>query len=184
MNTKFLTQAEIKSLFDVIAPPRDKAIFLIAYRHGLRASEVGLIRKSDVDLTGATLLFRRLKKSSGGVHPMQTDEVETVRAYLDQRAYFSPLLFPSARGEGISRFQLHRLMRVYGDLAGFPRDKQHFHILKHSIAVHMIDAGADILFVQDWLGHRDVRNTLIYRQLTSRRRMELFNQLFGSGRII
>ena len=46
----FLTQDELRQLFKVIRSKRDKAIFLVAYRHGLRASEVGLLQRADVDV--------------------------------------------------------------------------------------------------------------------------------------
>ncbi|MDA2933546.1 site-specific integrase [Acidobacteria bacterium AH-259-D05] len=46
----FLTQEELRRLLSVISKRRDKAIFLTAYRHGLRASEIGLLQRSDVDL--------------------------------------------------------------------------------------------------------------------------------------
>jgi len=47
---RFLTLDEVKRLFSVIGDKRDKAMFLVAYRHGLRASEVGLLQKNDIDL--------------------------------------------------------------------------------------------------------------------------------------
>jgi integrase len=51
---KFLTPDEMRRLFSVTESKRDQAIFLIAYRHGLRASEVGLLRDSDVDFKRMT----------------------------------------------------------------------------------------------------------------------------------
>jgi integrase/recombinase XerD len=58
-------------------------------------------------------------------------------------------------------------MKRYGERAGVPRDKRHCHCLKHSIATHMLSAGGDLVFVQDWLGHRNIENTRIYTYLTS-----------------
>ena len=46
----FLTQDELRQLFKVTRSKRDKAIFLVAYRHGLRASEIGLLQRADVDV--------------------------------------------------------------------------------------------------------------------------------------
>lgn len=57
---KFLTLDETKRLFAWITDKRDKAIFLVAYRHGLRASEVGLLRVSDLDLKRLRIMVHRL----------------------------------------------------------------------------------------------------------------------------
>jgi integrase len=164
---KFLTQDETKRLFSVIKDKRDKAIFLIAYRHGLRASEAGLLRVNDIDWKKLRLMIHRLKGSLPGEHPLQADEARTLKSYLRSRALDSPILFPSNRNAPISRQMLDVLMRRYGALAGLPSDKMHFHVLKHSIATHLLDAGAELRFVQDWLGHANIQNTVIYTALVS-----------------
>ena len=164
---KFLTLDETRRLFSGITDKRDKAIFLIAYRHGLRASEVGMLRVSDLDLKRLRIMLHRLKGSLSGEHPLQPDEARAVKAWLKTRASDSPILFPSRRGLPISRQMLHVLMRDYAESAKIPVEKQHFHVLKHSIATHLLDAGADLRFVQDWLGHANIQNTVIYAALVS-----------------
>ena len=59
----FLTQDELRRLFKVIRSKRDKAIFLVAYRHGLRASEIGLLQRADVDAKQGRISIHRLKGS-------------------------------------------------------------------------------------------------------------------------
>jgi site-specific recombinase XerD len=164
---KFLTLDEIKRLFSVITDRRDKALFLVAYRYGLRASEVGLLRVSDFEPKQMRLMCHRLKGSIPGQHPMQADEIKALKAYLRARKDDSPIMFPSNRGTPISRRQLDKLMKQYGELAGIPKEKQHFHVLKHSIATHLLDAGAELRFVQDRLGHANIQNTVIYTFLTT-----------------
>lgn len=75
-------------------------------------------------------------------------------------------------------------MGKYGERAGLPKVKRHFHVLKHSIATHLLDAGADIMFVKDWLGHKNIQNTLVYAQLTDGRRDEEARRLFASPKIV
>jgi len=175
---KFLTQDEIARLFSVIKNKRDRALFLIAYRHGLRASEVGRLIVSDIDFKKLRIMLHRLKGSHSGEHPLQTDEAKSLKAYLRSRKAAIPILFSSNRNDPISRSMLHRLMRTYGSTANLPKDKQHFHVLKHSIATHLLDAGADVRFVQDWLGHANIQNTVIYTYLTSTSREEKARKLF------
>ena len=151
--------------------PRDRALFLVAYRHGLRASEVGLLRIEDIDFRVLRLMLHRLKGSHSGVHPLQPDEAKALRAYLRARlSPLSPVLFPSNRGDPIARRTLDWLMKRYGEVAELPPAKRHFHCLKHSIATHLLEAGADLRFVQDWLGHSNIQNTVVYTFLTARSR--------------
>jgi site-specific recombinase XerD len=181
----FLTQGELRELLGVIPNRRDRALFLVAYRHGLRASEVGLLQLPDLDLAQYRLRVHRLKNSLSGIHPLQPDEVKTLRAYLRTRNGNNPaVLFPSRLGQAISRRQLDHLMKAYGAAAGIPVAKRHFHVLKHSIATHLLDAGADLRFVQDWIGHASIRNTVVYAQLTSRRRDEEARRVFLSPYVV
>lgn len=175
---KFLTQDETTRLMKAITDKRHRAIFLIAYRHGLRASEVGMLQKSDVNIKQMRIMIHRLKGSLSGEHPMQADEVKAIKAYLRTRDDESPILFTSKRGDPISRRGLDWLMKKYGELAHLPPDKQHFHCLKHSIATHLLDAGADLRFVQDWLGHANIMNTVIYTALTAGHREAKARTLF------
>ena len=175
---KFLTLDETRRLFASITDKRDKAIFLLAYRHGLRASEVGLLRVSDLDLKRLRVMLHRLKGSLSGEHPLQADEARALKAWLKSRDTDSPILFPSRRGLPISRQMLDVLMKGYGEEAAIPKDKRHFHVLKHSIATHLLDAGAELRFLQDWLGHSNIQNTVIYTALVSTSREQKARQYF------
>ncbi len=168
---KFLTQDEAGRLFHELGVhKRNKAIFLVAYRHGLRASEIGLLRTSDLDFKKQRIMLHRLKGSYSGEHPLQADEAKAIKAYLRERDHESPVLFTSSRGDPISRRTLDWLMKTYGAEANIPPEKRHFHVLKHSIATHLLDVGSDLRFVQDWLGHSNIQNTVVYTFLTSRNR--------------
>src|SRR5690349_8262363 len=98
---------------------------------------------------------------------MQPDEAKALKAWLRSRQYESPYVFTSNRRDPISRFTLDKLIKRYGNLVGLPPDKRHFHVLKHSIATHMLEADADLRFVQDWLGHSNIQNTTMYTHLVS-----------------
>ena len=168
---KFLTLQETTRLFHRLASyRREKAIFLLAYRHGLRASEVGMLRIEDIDFKTLRIMIHRLKGSHSGEHPLQPDEAKAIKGYLRERGGDSPILFTSNRGDPIARRTLDWLMKKHGGAIELPEAKQHFHCLKHSIATHLLDVGADLRFVQDWLGHSNIQNTVIYTYLTARNR--------------
>jgi type 1 fimbriae regulatory protein FimB len=179
---KFLTPDELARLMKVIAQAeskRDRAIFALAYYYGLRASEVGRLYINDIDLKAMRIQIHRVKDSESKVYPMQSNEIKVLKSYLRTRLDNSPLLFPSRRNQPISRIMLHVLMRKYGSLAKLPLEKQHFHVLRHSIATHLLEAGADIRFVQDRLGHQNIQNTVIYTNLTATHKEAKSRELFA-----
>ena len=65
----YLTQEEVQRLFSVIKSKRDRAIFAVAYRHGLRASEVGMLQTDDANLQTARITINRVKGSLSGTPP-------------------------------------------------------------------------------------------------------------------
>jgi site-specific recombinase XerD len=75
-------------------------------------------------------------------------------------------------------------MQVYGKAADLPPEKRTFHILKHSIATHLLDAGADLAFVRDWLGHANIQNTLVYVRITTGKRDTEARRLFASPWVV
>ena len=82
---QFLTQEELKRLLAVIKNKCDKALYPLAYRHGLRASEIGLLQRTDVDLKQGRSTIHRLKGSLSGIYPLQPDVIKLLRAYLRAR---------------------------------------------------------------------------------------------------
>src|SRR2546426_11396335 len=107
-----------------------------------------------------------------------------IRSYLRARADESPYLFVSNSNIPISRDMLYHLMQTYGELARLPREKQKSHCLKHSIATHLLDAGADLAFVKDWLGHANIQNTTIYARLTTATLEAQARTIFASHRVV
>jgi integrase len=177
---KYLTEEELRGLFSAIKSVRDRAIFTVAFWRGLRASEVALLQVADVRLKVGRIYVHRLKGSRSGEHLLSDEELRVLRAWLRVRGYDPGPLFPSRRRRGISRYQLHRLMKRYGAAAGLAAEKRHFHTLKHSIATWLMGRpDSDIRRVQDWLGHANIQSTVIYAQITSAQRDEFARRVFG-----
>jgi integrase/recombinase XerD len=172
---KYLTSDEIGRLFAVIESVRDLAAFRVAYHRGLRASEVGMLQLADWQRSRGRLTVRRLKGSNGGEYMLCKAETRALTAWLKERGDAPGPLFTSrnsdSTGTGITRKRLDALMRRYGAAAGLPEDKWHMHVLKHSCATHLLsELEQDVAVVQDWLGHADIRNTMVYAQITNSRR--------------
>jgi integrase len=75
----------------------DRALFQLAYHHGLRASEVSLLQRADVHAKQGRIDILRVKGSIAKTSPMQPEELRLVRAYLDQRGHNVPVAIESAR---------------------------------------------------------------------------------------
>ena len=177
----FLSQSELKSLFVAIDASgrgsratrlsvRDRALFSVAYRRGLRASEVGLLTMRDytpptINERTGRLYVRRLKDSDSGLYQMTKPEYKDLRAWLKLRGDYEGPIFSSGRRRPISRQRLDALMKRYGKAAGIPPALRHFHALKHTCAVHLLLAGLGVDQVQNWLGHRNIQNTMVYLQV-------------------
>ena len=81
----FLTQEEVRRLFAVIPGKRDRALFQLAYHHGLRASEVSLLQRDDVHAKQGRIYIPRVKGSIAKTYPLQPDDLRCLRAYLRTR---------------------------------------------------------------------------------------------------
>lgn len=183
---KYLTQEEVRKLLEVSKKHnlRDFLILLLSYRHGLRASEVSTLKISNIDFEREKIIIHREKNGISGEHPLAKDEVKYLRMYLKNRKDKSGILFPSNRAGCISRFTLDKMFKKYGEEADIPKEKRHFHTLRHSAGVHRIEAGIDVLLVKDWLGHRNIQNTIIYTYISSALRDNAYRFALQSGKIV
>ena len=150
------------------ASPRDHALFLLSYAHGLRASEAAQLRLSDLSVRDWTLRIERKKRSKTTVQTVLPnaerllDERKALRAWLEIRPNFGPFLFSKPNGGGLSRIQVYRRYRQYAKAANLPESKCGPHALKHSLAQHMVNERQDVARVQAALGHASVSSTMSY----------------------
>ena len=169
----YLQVEEIDRLFKAITSARDRAIFRLAYNAALRASEVGLLELRDYNQRTERVYVTRLKGSNSGEHHLCREESRALKAWLKVRGTAPGALFPSQRGRPISRKMLDVLMTQYGKRAAIPERLRHFHVLKHSCATHLLSKGFHVDQVQDWIGHANIQNTMIYARVTNARRDEM-----------
>lgn len=180
---RYLTQDEVGRFFASTPDPRDHLLFTLMYHHGLRVGEVLLLRRGDVDLDRGRILVRRLKGGAWSEQILFAGTVHALRAHHAGLAVDpSGALFPGRCGP-LRRRQIQLRFARYRDRAGLPV-RCSPHSLRHSIATHLLDAGATLEFVQDHLGHRNIRSTAIYARITDRHREALFRRLESSPWIV
>ncbi len=179
---KYLTAEELARLFAVISSVRDRAIFRLAYHRGLRATEVGMLQMQDYRADVGKLYVHRLKcrrKNTSGEYPLTKIEQRMLRAWLKERGPEDGPIFTSNRGTGISQQMLDVLMKAYAAEARIPRDKAHFHALRHSCATRLMELGRDIGEVKVHLGHASISSTEIYAQITNAHRDRMGKELLN-----
>jgi integrase/recombinase XerD len=172
----YLTQAEIRALFAAISNLRDRTLFGLAYAYGLRVGEIVLLDRDDVDLERGCIRIRRLKGGLSGERPIFRNLLPLVRQYLESRRDNAEELFTGLRGR-LKKRRIQELFRFYATEAGLPADRRHVHVLRHSAAVHVLDAGEDIDFARDHLGHRSIQSTMTYAQISDARRNRKMRRL-------
>jgi site-specific recombinase XerD len=180
----YLTKQEVERLFGVISSKdgRDRLLFDVIYRYGLRRREAALIRREHV---GERIWITRLKGGISGEYPIHPTTRRLLWEYLEQRGADSPYLFATRQSDArpISPSTIYHVFRAYADAAELPADRRHPHVLRHSIAVHLMNAGWDAADVQDWLGHRDIASTMVYAAVTNKRREAKYEEALLSDEI-
>ncbi len=157
---------------------RDMALAELLYGAGLRISEAVTLDLLDVDLSRG--MARVLGK--GGktrLAPMGEAARERMLAYLRVRGAFSPApderaFFLGARGARLNRRQAARILESMAAGAGLPQ-RVHPHMLRHSFATHLLQAGADLRSVQELLGHSRLATTQRYTHLDLTRIMRAYD---------
>jgi site-specific recombinase XerD len=143
---------------------------LLAYRHGLRASEVCGLKLANIDLKAGSISIRRLKCSLPTVQPLYAhrgqpllDEMSALRVWLrERRSDGSDYLFTSQKGGRLDRTQFFRVFRTIAETAGLSPDKRHPHVLKHSLASHLVAGNVNLALIRQALGHRSINSTMQY----------------------
>jgi integrase len=169
---EYLTALEIERLMKVAREgrhgQRDATLILIAYRHGLRASEICDLEWSQVEFCrNATLHVRRVKNGKPSAHPLRGDEIRALRELRRQFAD-SGFVFATERGGPFTPDAVNRLIKRIGERADFPFPV-HAHMLRHACGYALANKGHDTRAIQDWLGHRSIQHTVRYTELSPAR---------------
>src|SRR5262249_20821179 len=164
---EYLTEREVDKLIEAAKDNRwghrDATAILIAYRHGLRASELVSLRWSDLELTTGRLHVRRAKGGTPSVHPLSARETRALRR-LQREAPSSPYLFVSERGSPLAVAGYQRMIARAGEAAGFPF-LVHSHMPRHACGFKLAADGQDTRAIQAYLGHRSIQSTVRYTAL-------------------
>ena len=163
----YLTEAEVARLIKAAETPRDKAMILIGYRHGLRVSELVNLRWRQIDLDAGRIQVERLKDSESGIHPLSGREIRALRALRRAGLVGSAFVFLSYKGAPMTRQAFDKMLRAAGAKAGLP--DVHPHLLRHGCGFRLVNLGLDTLSLAAYLGHKQVQNTKRYAKMNATR---------------
>lgn len=159
---KALTQQEIARLLDATKDTRLRTMILVAFRHGMRASEICGLKWSDIDLPNKVILCRRLKGSVTSTQALSQIEVDSLTDWHEKQSEGSKYVFPSVTGLAGSRATFYRQFHAACLAAGLPKEKAHPHSLRHALGFALAEANVSLPIIQTALGHKNPSNTFIY----------------------
>jgi len=140
---KYLTEAEVERLMNAARKNRwghrDATMVFVAYRHGLRASELVDLRWEQVDFKTANMHVRRVKQGTPSTHPILGDELRALRLKREQEPR-SPFVFTSERGAPFSTAGFARMVERAGAEAKLAF-KAHPHMLRHACGYALANKG-------------------------------------------
>lgn len=169
---EYLTPDEVTRLIDHAGKlgrhgQRDAALLTLAYRHGLRVSELVALRWDMIDLKQGLLHVNRLKNGIASVHPLRGPELRALRKMA--REYpDTPYIFVTERKGPLTPDTVRKLIARAGEAAKIPFSV-HPHMLRHACGYKLANEGHDTRAIQHYLGHKNIQHTVRYTELSPTR---------------
>lgn len=173
---KPIAEADLVAFFKVIDSVRDRLLFLVMLRCGLRVSEACSLTWKDIDLEAASLRINNGKGQVDRIVYIAPDVEQTLQLW-QARGTPSPYLFPSRRrraaplGRGVVHWQMQKYLRLAGIQASYSR-----HGLRHTFATQLLNAGVSLEVLKELMGHRSIQMTLRYTKLYEATKRQQYDQ--------
>lgn len=160
-----LNKDEIKRIINSINNRKHKLMISLSYGAGLRVSETVSLKVKDINLEELTIHIKNSKgkKDRITVFPEKLkSSIEKITTTKEKDG----LVFPSQRGGELTTRSLQKVFKKSLRQAGIQKDAT-FHSLRHSFATHLLEDGVDVRYMQELLGHQNIRTTQRYTQVTN-----------------
>ncbi len=162
-----LSKQEILKIIDSILNQKHKLIVSIAYGAGLRVSEVLTLKIKDIDFERNLIYVRQGKGAKDRITLLPEKLRSDLITFINNKN-FNLYVFESERGGKLTTRTAENIFESAMNKAGIHKDAT-FHSLRHSFATHLLENGTDIRYVQELLGHQNIRTTQIYTQVTTQK---------------
>ena len=162
---KTIHASDIKKMFDVTTNLKHNTMLKLCYGMGLRLSEIINIKITDIDSQNMQVFIARSKGKKDRYVNLPQSILEQLRDYYKE---FRPqkYLFEGQNGGQYAKRSLQNVFKNALRKAGINKEVG-IHSLRHSYATHLLEQGTDIRFIQELLGHRDIKTTLIYTNVSN-----------------
>lgn len=167
---------------------RDMLLLTMTYDSGARVSEIIKIRIGDIRTTKPATLTLHGKGQKDRIIPMSEKTIKLVVHYLEHEKMTAPeykdkLLFTNRNGEQLTRAGVTYILKKYLKQAelenpDFIADKYSPHCLRHSKAMHLLQAGVAIIYIRDFLGHSSIKTTEIYAKSDTKSKREALEKAY------
>ncbi len=166
---RYLKDHEVDILLETIEKPRDRAMFYLMLRSGIRVEELSLLALSHLDLKRRKVLIEHGKGGKDRVVYISNDACLALLRYLEVRpSSESPEIFlvekGTYKGTPISIRGIQKRMEYYSKKVGL---KVCCHRLRHTMATQLLNADADLTTIQDLLGHSRIKTTERYTKISN-----------------
>lgn len=160
-----LSREEIGKIIDSLSNLKHRLLISLSYGAGLRVSEVINLKIKDINLNELTIHIKEAKGKKDRITIFSErlkDELKNLINSKDPNDY----LFASERGGKLSERTAQKIFENALKKTGIKKDAT-FHSLRHSFATHLLEKGVDIRYVQELLGHQNIRTTQLYTKVTN-----------------
>ena len=161
---KVLSQENLMSIFEALDNIKHRVMLMLIYAAGLRRSELLALRRDDVDIERNVVFIRGGKGRKDRQSIMAQSLAPLLREYIDK---YSPAfwLFEGRSGERYTESSLQHVLKQAVAKSGINKIVT-LHMLRHSFATHLLEAGTSTRYIQELLGHESPVTTEIYAQVT------------------
>lgn len=160
-----LSKKEIKLILKSVTNHKHKVLLSLTYGAGLRLSEIINLKAEDVDFDRNIINIRNGKGGKDRITILPGRLIGKLKNMVSLKKN-GDLVFESERGGKLSSRTPQKIFERYLKISGVKK-KATFHSLRHSFATHLLENGTDIRYVQELLGHSNIRTTQIYTHVTN-----------------
>lgn len=171
-----ISEREVAALLEAESDLKNRAILMIFYSGGLRLQEALQLRPVDIDSAGMRIRIRAGKGNKERYVMLSSTLLDTLRTYFKQYKPEKWLFYGKTKADPVNSRSVQKMIHKAAAAAGI-RKRVTAHILRHSFATHLLDRGTNLRYIQDLLGHRSIKTTMIYTHVSRRTLTEVISPL-------